>query len=46
MFTKTTWAALLVAALLGIAGCDNDGPAEELGESVDDAAEELEDAVD
>lgn len=47
MFTKTTWAALLIAGLLGIAGCEsNDGPAEELGEAVDDAAEELEDAVD
>ena len=46
MLTKTTWAAFLVAALLGIAGCENDGPAEELGEDIDDTAEELEDAID
>lgn len=47
MFRNTTWAALLVAAVLGIAGCDmNDGPAEEVGENIDEAADELEDAVD
>ena len=33
--------------MIGLASCDdNDGPAEEVGEAVDEAAEEVEDAVD
>ena len=31
---------------LGVAACDTDGPAEEAGEEIDEAAEEIEDAVD
>lgn len=47
MLKNTTLAALIMAALLGMAGCDtNDGPAEELGESIDEAADDLEDAID
>ncbi|MBT8144803.1 MAG: hypothetical protein KJO55_08880 [Gammaproteobacteria bacterium] len=46
MLKHTTFAALIAAGLLGLAACDiNDGPAEELGENLDETAEELEDAV-
>ena len=32
---------------LGLTACDtNDGPAEEIGEQIDDAADDVEDAVD
>jgi hypothetical protein len=41
------WSLLACAPMIGLAGCDdNDGPAEEVGEAVDEAAEEVEDAVD
>lgn len=39
-------AVLLVATLAGVvAACEEQGPAEEIGEAVDDAAEEAGDAV-
>lgn len=37
---------LLLFATLGLAACDNDGPLEEAGESIDEAAEDVEDAID
>ena len=41
---------LALAMLFGAAACDNDGPLEEAGESIDDGVEEVaddvEDAVD
>lgn len=41
------WTALVLTPMAGLVGCDdNDGPAEEVGEAIDDAAEEVEDAVD
>jgi hypothetical protein len=41
------WAVLAVTPLMGLAGCDDDdGPAEKVGEAIDEAAEEVEDAVD
>lgn len=40
-------AALASLMLIGLAACtDRDGPAEELGERIDDAAEEAADAID
>lgn len=36
---------LFPAAFLFLAACENDGPAEELGEEVDEAADEMEDAA-
>lgn len=38
----TTLAALLLTGLL-LAGCENDGPAEEAGEALDNAAEDIRD---
>jgi hypothetical protein len=38
--------ALLASASLGIVGCERDGPVEEIGEAIDDASDEIEDAVD
>jgi hypothetical protein len=41
------WTALAITPLMGLVGCDdNDGPMEEAGEAIDDAADEIEDAVD
>jgi len=38
---------LFPAAFLALAACDtNDGPAEELGEEIDEVTDEAEDAVD
>lgn len=37
--------ALLFALGLGLAACDDDGPAEEAGEAVDEAGEEAGEAV-
>ena len=37
--------ALLAASALFLAGCENKGPAQEAGESVDDAVSEVQDAV-
>lgn len=36
---------LFPAAFLFLAACENDGPAEELGEDIDEAADDLEDAT-
>lgn len=37
---------ILIVGSFAIAGCDRDGPAEEAGESVDEAAERLKENVD
>lgn len=45
MLTRTL-SIIALATMLGLAGCvDNDGPAEELGESIDDAAAEVSEGV-
>lgn len=49
--SKLPWApagvVLLALTLPAMYGCDaNDGPAEEMGESIDDAADDTRDAVD
>jgi predicted small secreted protein len=37
---------LSIVAAFGVAGCDtNDGPAEEMGEALDDTGEDIEDAA-
>lgn len=41
-----TCATLSLALLLGVTACDNDGPAEELGENIDNAAESVGDTLD
>lgn len=45
-----TAAALMLAAALGMAACEEEGPAEQVGEQIDESAEEtgeaLEDAGD
>ena len=38
--------ALLLIAAMAFAGCEQDGPAEELGQDIDEAAEEVRQAVD
>ena len=38
--------AFLVAGTVVLTGCERDGPAEELGEKIDDAAGKARDAVD
>jgi predicted small secreted protein len=44
---KPLIAILLGLGAFGLAACDtNEGPAEEFGEEIDDAADELEDATD
>ncbi len=46
---KKTFLALLIGmgAISGAVACaDNDGPAEEAGEEIDEAADEVEDSVD
>ena len=41
------WSFLALGSAAGFVACDNDdGPMEKIGESVDDAADEIEDAVD
>ncbi|MEO0996143.1 MAG: hypothetical protein AAFX58_01375 [Pseudomonadota bacterium] len=42
--TLTTGFAILMLA--GVAACEDDGPLEEAGESIDEAAEEVGDEVD
>lgn len=37
---------LVTLAPVGFAACDNDGPAERAGEKVDDAVDDMKDAVD
>lgn len=44
MKTTYTLAALFLSAFLAI-GCDNDGPMEDAGESIDDAASDVGNAV-
>lgn len=44
------WMLLMIAAFglapsVAIVGCEDDNPAEEIGESIDEAAEEVGDAV-
>ncbi len=42
---KTTFRmAFLALAVIGLAACEDDGPAEELGERIDDTAEEMKEA--
>ncbi|TVP54637.1 MAG: hypothetical protein EA349_11270 [Halomonadaceae bacterium] len=47
---NNTWIAamilLLAMSTMGIAACDNQGPAEEAGENIDDAADDTADAWD
>ena len=42
------WQAGLIACsmLFGVAACDNDGPLENAGEELDEAADDIGDAVD
>ena len=41
------WSMLALGSVAGFVACDNDdGPAEKIGEAVDDAAEDVKDAVD
>lgn len=37
---------LALAALLGLSGCEREGPAERVGQKVDDAVEEARDTLD
>lgn len=39
-----TWAALAGILVLGLAACDNQGPAEQAGEKIDNAAENVKEA--
>lgn len=43
--TYAVLAGLLLAALLLIAGCEDEGPAEQAGEEIDEAAEEAQDTA-
>lgn len=36
---------LFIVAVLGLAACEQQGPAEEAGENIDEAAEETADAI-
>jgi len=50
MLNKNELSRILMAGvaslfLFSVAACDQDGPAEELGESIDNAAEETGDAI-
>lgn len=40
------WFVIASAALVAIPGCDDDDGAEEVGEEIDEAVEEVEDALD
>ena len=42
--TTVLWAALAGSLVLGLAGCDNKGPAEEAGEKLDNAVESVKEA--
>jgi hypothetical protein len=42
---RLVWAAVLIPLAGTLAACDSEGPAEEAGETVDDAAEDAGDAV-
>jgi uncharacterized lipoprotein YehR (DUF1307 family) len=48
MKIRESLAAALFASvmILALPGCDNDGPVEEAGESIDDAVDETGDAID
>jgi hyperosmotically inducible protein len=37
--SKSLFAMVFLSAMLGLSGCDKDGPAEQAGEKVDQAAE-------
>lgn len=37
---------LFIVAVLGLAACEQQGPAEEAGENIDEAAEEIGDEID
>ncbi|MCB1018372.1 MAG: hypothetical protein H6509_11845 [Bryobacterales bacterium] len=40
------WSALAITPMIGFSGCDNDdGPAEKMGEAIDDAAGDVKDAA-
>jgi ABC-type transporter MlaC component len=41
MIHKITMAALVAALTLGVAACDNKGPAEQVGEEVDEAVDTI-----
>ena len=43
--SRVALAALLLSVSLGMAACEEEGPAEQLGEKVDEAVEEAGDAV-
>lgn len=40
-----SFSALLVAAVVGLAGCEQKGPAEKAGENLDKAGQNIKDAV-
>lgn len=40
-----TAAGLALAAALGVAGCEEEGPAEQVGEQIDESAEETGEAL-
>jgi hypothetical protein len=42
---RLAWAAVLVPLAAALAACDDQGPAEEAGETIDDTAEDAGDAV-
>jgi hypothetical protein len=46
MVFRLALAALLVAGTVSLTACERDGPAEDVGEKIDDAAEKARDAVD
>ncbi|SHF76469.1 hypothetical protein SAMN02745148_03481 [Modicisalibacter ilicicola DSM 19980] len=45
MLRKVGLALLMVLLMGGVAACDDQGPAEEAGENIDEAAEEAGDSV-
>lgn len=42
--TKLIW-AMLIALSLSLVACDQEGPAERMGENIDEAAEEIGDEI-
>lgn len=44
-FTRTVITALALGFLLGLAGCEEEGPAEKAGERIDEAAEKAGDEM-